>query len=116
MIRCTLITLFMSAAAAAADMTHFEQRIRPLLLANCIDCHGPDKQKGGLRLDSRAGWQTGGDSGPAIVPGKLGASQALAGRQLHRPRFENAAEAEAQGQRNRRSQTLDRIRRAGSPR
>lgn len=61
----------MSAAAIAADMTHFEQRIRPLLLANCIDCHGPDKQKGGLRLDSRAGWQTGGDSGPAIAPGKL---------------------------------------------
>ncbi|MCB1278566.1 DUF1553 domain-containing protein [Prosthecobacter sp.] len=61
----------MSAAAGAADTTHFEQRIRPLLIANCIDCHGPDKQKGGLRLDSRAGWQTGGDSGPAIVPGKL---------------------------------------------
>ncbi|MEQ1854778.1 MAG: protein-disulfide reductase DsbD domain-containing protein, partial [Chthoniobacteraceae bacterium] len=32
--------------------------------------HGPDKQKGGLRLDSRAGWENGGDSGPAIVPGK----------------------------------------------
>jgi mono/diheme cytochrome c family protein len=74
MIRCTLITLFMS-AAAAADMTHFEQRIRPLLLANCIDCHGPDKQKGGLRLDSRTGWQSGGDSGPAVVPGKLAESK-----------------------------------------
>ncbi|MDZ4405081.1 DUF1553 domain-containing protein [Prosthecobacter sp.] len=61
----------MTAAASAADMTHFEQRIRPLLVANCIDCHGPDKQKGGLRLDSRTGWQTGGDSGPALVPGKL---------------------------------------------
>ncbi|HRH95263.1 MAG TPA: DUF1553 domain-containing protein [Prosthecobacter sp.] len=65
----------MSAAASAADMTHFEQRIRPLLLANCIDCHGPDKQKGGLRLDSRTGWQSGGDSGPAVVPGKLAESK-----------------------------------------
>lgn len=63
------------ATASAADMTHFEQRIRPLLIANCIDCHGPDKQKGGLRLDSRAGWQNGGDSGPAIVPGKLDESR-----------------------------------------
>ena len=71
MIRRALFLASLSAAANAADMTHFEQRIRPLLIANCIDCHGPDKQKGGLRLDSRAGWQTGGDSGPALVPGKI---------------------------------------------
>jgi len=71
MIQRALLLAFTFTAAHAADLTHFEQRIRPLLVANCIDCHGPDKQKGGLRLDSRAGWQTGGDSGPAIVPGKL---------------------------------------------
>ncbi len=75
MIRRALIFACLFAATHAADMTHFEQRIRPLLLANCIDCHGPDKQKGGLRLDSRAGWQTGGDSGPALVPGKLAESK-----------------------------------------
>jgi len=76
MIRHALVlALFFTAAASAADLSHFEQRIRPLLIANCIDCHGPDKQKGGLRLDSRAGWQTGGDSGPAIEPGKLADSK-----------------------------------------
>ena len=75
MIRRALFLASLSAAASAADMMHFEQRIRPLLIANCIDCHGPDKQKGGLRLDSRAGWQTGGDSGPALVPGKLAESK-----------------------------------------
>ncbi|WP_395734426.1 DUF1553 domain-containing protein [Prosthecobacter sp.] len=75
MIRRALFLASLSAAASAADMTHFEQRIRPLLIANCIDCHGPDKQKGGLRLDSRSGWQTGGDSGPALVPGKLAESK-----------------------------------------
>ncbi|MBK8039777.1 MAG: DUF1553 domain-containing protein [Verrucomicrobiaceae bacterium] len=69
-----VFTLLFSLSASAADMTHFEQRIRPLLIENCIGCHGPDKQKGGLRLDSRAGWQTGGDSGAAIVPGKLDTS------------------------------------------
>jgi mono/diheme cytochrome c family protein len=72
--RTLATTLLLTAAASAADTTHFEQRIRPLLIENCIDCHGPEKQKGGLRLDSRAGWQTGGDSGPAIEPGKLDAS------------------------------------------
>jgi cytochrome c553 len=47
----------------------FEKSVRPVLSANCFTCHGPDKQKGGLRLDSRQALLTGGDSGPAIVPG-----------------------------------------------
>ena len=48
----------------------FESKVRPLLLAKCGQCHGDKQAKGGLRLDSRAGWVTGGESGPAIVPGK----------------------------------------------
>ena len=55
-------------AGSASDF--FENKVRPLLLARCVGCHGPEKHKGGLRLDSRAGWATGGDSGPAIVPSK----------------------------------------------
>jgi len=74
MIKRALFSSFLALPALAADLTHFEQRIRPLLIENCIECHGPDKQKGGLRLDSRGGWQTGGDSGPAITPGNLDAS------------------------------------------
>jgi hypothetical protein len=58
------------AADSSAGLELFEKEIRPLLLDKCIDCHGEKKQKGGLRLDSRQGWLTGGDSGPAIVPGK----------------------------------------------
>lgn len=49
---------------------HFESKIRPLLIKRCIGCHGEDLQEGGLRLDARIGWQRGGDSGPAVVPGK----------------------------------------------
>lgn len=49
----------------------FEKRIRPLLADKCIECHGPEKQKGGLRLDFKQGWEIGGDSGPALVPGDL---------------------------------------------
>ena len=50
----------------------FESRIRPLLLDHCISCHSAEsgKTSGGLALDTRAGWQNGGDSGPAIVPGQ----------------------------------------------
>lgn len=52
--------------AAPEDVRFFENEIRPLLIENCIKCHGPDKQEGGLRLDSRDGLLAGGDSGPAI--------------------------------------------------
>jgi len=57
--------------AGAADPTeHFEAKVRPLLVRSCQKCHGPEKQRGGLRLDTKAGWQAGGESGPVIVPGK----------------------------------------------
>ena len=45
--------------------------VHPVLAEHCVGCHGPDKQKGGLRLDSREAALEGGSSyGPAIVPGK----------------------------------------------
>src|SRR5262249_43611726 len=62
----------------AADEGHefFEKRIRPLLTEHCYSCHSTaaKKQKGGLLLDTRAAMLKGGDSGPAIVPRKAGAS------------------------------------------
>ena len=57
------------AAEPPVDPEFFEKKVRPLLVAHCAGCHGPDKQKGGLRLDSRAALLTGGDSGAAAAPG-----------------------------------------------
>lgn len=55
---------------AAADID-FSAEIEPLLKQRCYECHSHSgKMKGGLTLDSRAGWATGGDSGPAIIAGK----------------------------------------------
>lgn len=50
----------------------FEKKIRPLLVAHCYECHSAESKKlgGGLRLDHREGWLSGGDSGQAIEPGK----------------------------------------------
>jgi hypothetical protein len=48
----------------------FERRVRPVLAEHCQGCHGPSKQRGGLRLDSLAAVLRGGDAGPALVPGK----------------------------------------------
>src|SRR5580765_944486 len=47
----------------------FETKVRPVLAENCFKCHGPEKQKGHLRLDGRAAILEGGELGPAIVAG-----------------------------------------------
>ncbi|MFZ9437142.1 MAG: DUF1553 domain-containing protein [Opitutales bacterium] len=63
----------MASALAAdlkpADVEFFETKIRPVLVAECYECHDAKKQKGDLRLDHRDGLLKGGEEGPAIVPG-----------------------------------------------
>ena len=61
----------------AAEKVSFNRDIRPILSDICFACHGPDvaKVKGGLRLDNKESAMKGGDSGPAIVPGKPEASE-----------------------------------------
>ena len=56
--------------AVGADFELFEARIRPLLVDRCYSCHKAEgTADGGLAVDSREGLLTGGDSGPALVPG-----------------------------------------------
>ena len=58
--------------AAGDDDLFFESKVRPVLIKRCYDCHSTEKKtKGGLALDTREGWQHGGDNGPAIIPGDL---------------------------------------------
>jgi mono/diheme cytochrome c family protein len=57
-------------AAGSDGEALFAGTVEPLLAARCLGCHGPDAAEGGLRLDLRAGWAEGGDSGPAILPGE----------------------------------------------
>src|SRR5690349_17498502 len=55
-------------ATAASTSDFFEAKVRPVLAANCYDCH-TDERMDGLRLDSREAMLKGGRRGPAIVPG-----------------------------------------------
>jgi hypothetical protein len=57
-------------AGTAEGVEFFEKEIRPLLVEKCHKCHGKDKVRGGLRLIGREQLLKGGDSGPAVVPGK----------------------------------------------
>lgn len=72
--------LFLVAAASPrcvygdeAALEFFEREVRPILVKRCYECHSGNARRleGGLRLDSRAASLKGGDTGPAVVPGKL---------------------------------------------
>jgi hypothetical protein len=55
----------------------FERHVRPILVEHCQKCHGPKKQMGGLRLDSRKSLLAGGDNGPVVEPGNPDASRLI---------------------------------------
>ncbi len=93
--RSTLLAVWVCAASAAVaveseptpeQLEFFERRIRPLLVDNCHSCHAAEtKPAGGLRVDDLNGLLSGGNTGPAIVPGD--ASKSLL---VQRVRHENA--------------------------
>ncbi len=66
-----------SSGAGASQAKHFHGKVLPILRENCFRCHG-EKDKGGLKLDSRAAALKAGESDePAIVPGDLEASELI---------------------------------------
>jgi hypothetical protein len=74
------LSLLNSLSCSADDgFEFFESNIRPVLVQHCYECHSADAAtpKGGLRLDQRDAILSGGDSGPAVVPGKPGESHLL---------------------------------------
>ncbi|MFQ5730701.1 MAG: PSD1 and planctomycete cytochrome C domain-containing protein [Planctomycetaceae bacterium] len=65
-----------SLAKAADQPVVFERDVRPILKTHCFQCHGEaGKKEGGLDLRLRRWIVKGGESGPAVVPGKAGASR-----------------------------------------
>ena len=71
------MTWFVATACVATAAPDYEA-VRPLLADRCYKCHGPEKQKGGLRLDSKASALKGGDSKePSVVPGDSAKSRII---------------------------------------
>ncbi len=62
---------------AVPGQMEFARDIQPLLKTHCTKCHGPEEQKGGLRLDHRASALKGGDEGKVIVPGRSAESRLI---------------------------------------
>ncbi len=66
-----------SASAANKEETHFETKIRPVLMGTCFKCHGGDKTANNLRVDGRDHLTRGGKSGAAVVPGDADGSRLI---------------------------------------
>ena len=72
-----MMVVVAAAEPSREELEFFESKVRPVLAHHCYECHGAADAKAGLRLDSRAGWQRGGESGPAVIPGDPDASPLL---------------------------------------
>ena len=70
-----LLSWIVSGPARAADKVDFAKQIQPLLQQNCVKCHGTEKQKGKLRLDSKEAAMKGGKDGVIIVAGDADKSE-----------------------------------------
>lgn len=65
----SIFVIVSSSLASANDL--FSSKIEPRLKQRCFECHSHEQKiKGGLALDSKSGWEKGGGSGSAIIPGK----------------------------------------------
>lgn len=69
--------LFAADALPPEKVEYFEKQVRPLLVQHCQECHGAKKQEAGLRLDIRAGFHKGTDSGPVVVAGNVDGSRLI---------------------------------------
>ena len=67
-----------AATAAAREPRLFGDVIQPILRERCVSCHGEEKSKGGLRLDSLASVMKGGEDGAVVTPGNPSDSPLLA--------------------------------------
>ena len=83
------VLLAASALRADEGIEFFVSKVLPLLQQRCYECHSHEKKiKGGLALDLKTGWQTGGDNGPAIIPGDLAKSHLVQAVRYSDPEME----------------------------
>jgi YHS domain-containing protein/uncharacterized membrane protein len=66
-----------NAPGVLAEQRVFADVIQPVLNKNCISCHGPEKAKGGLHLDTHRGLLKGSEHGPVLVAGKAADSELI---------------------------------------
>ena len=73
--RRVALGFLLAALPLGAETTFYQDRISPILERHCVVCHGPEKQKAGLRLDSHAWVMKGAESGAMVLPGNVAESE-----------------------------------------
>lgn len=77
---CSLVAFLVGASVFAGEASppayapdqFFRAQILPILQTRCYECHSHEHEiEGELALDSKVGWETGGENGPAVKPGDL---------------------------------------------
>lgn len=71
----TLGSVWAAAIASGAEPSLFEARVAPIFEEHCVECHGADKHKGKLRLDSYAALMKGAESGDVVAVGDAKSSE-----------------------------------------
>src|SRR4051794_4537970 len=67
---CLMVLGLLTGRVCAGGADDYVRKIKPLLAAQCVSCHGVERPKGGLRLDTAAAAIRGGRGGPSVIPGK----------------------------------------------
>ncbi len=75
LLHSVIIAVGMTLLGPRVHATDFTRDIQPIFARHCVSCHGPEKQRGGLRLDARAAALKGGDDGKVIIAGKSAESR-----------------------------------------
>src|SRR5688572_6574376 len=70
-----LALLAFTTAGAGAEPSFFETRVGPILEKHCVTCHGPEKKKAKLRLDSFEHLQRGSETGEIVIAGDIKESE-----------------------------------------
>ena len=70
MLRVPVISLIVSSLLLAQEKTSYDDHILPIFEQSCLNCHNPDKTKGGLDLSNYAAAIKGGSSGKVVEPGR----------------------------------------------
>lgn len=72
--RCLILLLLSSVGSYAQEKTTFDEHVFPIFQQACLNCHNPDKTKGGLDLSSFTAALKGGSGGKIVEPGDTGGS------------------------------------------
>ncbi len=85
--RLAITLVMLSSFAAAQEKVTYDDHVLPLFQSSCLNCHNPDKTKGGLDLSSFTGTLKGSSGGKIVEPGDTGSTLITVVRQTAEPKM-----------------------------